>query len=78
MADFIRIIDSSSTVRLNRDIKVDAEIYPATGIDVLIVGAGVGGLTAALECYRNGNKVRIFERESQVRTAGEQPNPSSL
>ena len=36
--------------------------YPETGISVLVVGAGIGGLTAALECWRKGHSVRIFER----------------
>jgi hypothetical protein len=37
--------------------------YPETGIDVLIVGAGMGGLMTALECWRKGhNVVRILER----------------
>jgi succinate dehydrogenase/fumarate reductase flavoprotein subunit len=35
--------------------------YPPTGIDILIVGGGLGGLTAALECYRKGHNVRILE-----------------
>lgn len=36
--------------------------YPSTGIDVLIVGTGFGGLTAALELTRKGHNVRILER----------------
>lgn len=32
------------------------------GINVIISGAGVGGLMAALECWRIGCTVRIFER----------------
>ena len=37
--------------------------HPDTGIDVLIVGAGMGGLMAALECWRKGhNIVGILER----------------
>lgn len=36
--------------------------YPSTGIDVLIVGTGFGGLTAALEFTRKGHNVRILER----------------
>ncbi len=36
---------------------------PETGINVLIVGAGMGGLMAALECWRKGhNIVGILER----------------
>ncbi|KAF2844830.1 putative monooxygenase [Plenodomus tracheiphilus IPT5] len=37
--------------------------HPSTGIDVLVVGAGMGGLTTALECWRKGhNVVGILER----------------
>ncbi|KNG44537.1 fad binding domain-containing protein [Stemphylium lycopersici] len=37
--------------------------HPRTGVDVLVVGAGMGGLTAALECWRKGhNVVGILER----------------
>jgi len=37
--------------------------HPNTGIDVLIVGGGVGGLMTALECWRKGhNVVGIMER----------------
>ncbi|CAI6332013.1 unnamed protein product [Periconia digitata] len=37
--------------------------HPVTGIDVLIVGAGMGGLVTALECWRKGhNIVGILER----------------
>ncbi|PYI08494.1 FAD/NAD(P)-binding domain-containing protein [Aspergillus sclerotiicarbonarius CBS 121057] len=45
--------------------------YPATGISVLIVGAGVAGLMAALECWRNGHDVRIIERSSKQVTTGD-------
>jgi NADPH-dependent 2,4-dienoyl-CoA reductase/sulfur reductase-like enzyme len=37
--------------------------HPETGIDVLIVGGGMGGLMTALECWRKGhNVVKILER----------------
>ena len=37
--------------------------HPETGINVLIVGAGMGGLMTALECWRKGhNVVKILER----------------
>ncbi|GFP60627.1 hypothetical protein ACSS6W_004246 [Trichoderma asperelloides] len=40
------------------------ERHPGTGIDVLIVGAGMGGLMSALECWRKGhNIVGILERQ---------------
>jgi monoamine oxidase len=45
--------------------------YPSTGIDVLIVGTGLAGLVAALECTRKGHNVRVLERNSTINTAGE-------
>jgi len=44
--------------------------YPETGIDVLIVGTGLAGLTAAIECIRKGHKVRVLERNHDINTAG--------
>lgn len=35
---------------------------PSTGISVLIIGAGTAGAFAALECWRKGHDVRVFER----------------
>jgi 2-polyprenyl-6-methoxyphenol hydroxylase-like FAD-dependent oxidoreductase len=46
--------------------------YPNTGIDVLIVGTGLAGLVAALECTRKGHNVRVLERNADINTAGEQ------
>lgn len=45
--------------------------YPATGIDVLIVGTGFAGLTAAIECTRKGHNVQILERNATTNTAGD-------
>ncbi|PWY89450.1 FAD/NAD(P)-binding domain-containing protein [Aspergillus sclerotioniger CBS 115572] len=45
--------------------------YPATDISVLIVGAGVAGLMAALECWRNGHNIRIIERSPEQVTTGD-------
>ncbi|KAG7446107.1 monooxygenase [Guyanagaster necrorhizus] len=35
---------------------------PLSGIDILIVGGGLAGLTAAIECHRKGHNVRVVER----------------
>ncbi|KAK0367739.1 FAD binding domain protein [Colletotrichum limetticola] len=40
-------------------------------ISVIIVGAGVGGLMAALECWRVGCSVRVFERSEYNITTGD-------
>jgi NADPH-dependent 2,4-dienoyl-CoA reductase/sulfur reductase-like enzyme len=46
--------------------------YEKTGIDVLIVGTGLAGLVAALECTRKGHNVRVLERNADINTAGKQ------
>jgi len=47
--------------------------YPNSGIDVLIVGTGLAGLTAAIECVRKGHNVRVLERNDDINTAGKPP-----
>ncbi|KAI0195515.1 hypothetical protein F4808DRAFT_464214 [Astrocystis sublimbata] len=44
---------------------------PATGIKVLIVGAGFGGLGAAIECHRQGHDVEIYEAFSELKQLGD-------
>lgn len=44
--------------------------YPKSGIDVLIVGTGLAGLTASIECVRKGHNVKVLERNSTINTAG--------
>lgn len=46
------------------------KLCPPSGISILIVGAGVGGLMSALECRRKGHNVRIIERTPTPSTAG--------
>ncbi|KAF2203821.1 FAD/NAD(P)-binding domain-containing protein [Delitschia confertaspora ATCC 74209] len=45
--------------------------YEPTGIDVLIVGTGLAGLVAAIECVRKGHNVRVLERNENINTAGD-------
>lgn len=44
--------------------------YPDSGIDVLVVGTGLAGLTAAIECYRKGHRVQVLERHTEISTMG--------
>jgi choline dehydrogenase-like flavoprotein len=44
--------------------------YESTGIDILIVGTGLAGLVAALECTRKGHNVKVLERSPTINTAG--------
>lgn len=45
--------------------------YPPTSLRVLIVGTGLAGLTASLECLRKGHTVQILERNPTINTAGD-------
>ncbi|UQC73509.1 monooxygenase [Colletotrichum lupini] len=45
--------------------------YPPSGINVIIVGAGLGGLQAAVECWRKGHEVRILEKGGAISEAGD-------
>lgn len=44
---------------------------PKTDIRVLIVGAGFGGLTAAIECHRQGHAVSIYESFPELKALGD-------
>ncbi|KAJ3555464.1 hypothetical protein NPX13_g10350 [Xylaria arbuscula] len=45
--------------------------YPQTGIKVVVSGGGVGGLFAALECWRKGNDVEILEQNDSATPLGD-------
>ncbi|KAH8898297.1 putative monooxygenase [Thozetella sp. PMI_491] len=60
-------LDSMQSTSAPQDIK----FHPPTGISVLVVGAGVGGLMTALECRRKGHDVRVIERAPGPSTAGD-------
>ncbi|KAH7143449.1 hypothetical protein EDB81DRAFT_759891 [Dactylonectria macrodidyma] len=47
-------------------------MYPSnTGINVIVVGAGFGGLTAAIECHRQGHHVEIYESFPELKVLGD-------
>lgn len=43
---------------------------PESGIEVLVVGAGLGGLFGAIELYHQGHNVSIIEFKPQVEGFG--------
>ncbi|KAK9379756.1 putative monooxygenase [Kockiozyma suomiensis] len=43
----------------------------STGIEVIAVGAGFAGLTAAIECVRHGHKVTLLESFPDVKALGD-------
>ncbi|KAJ5888757.1 MAK1-like monooxygenase [Penicillium taxi] len=42
-----------------------------TGVKVVIVGAGFAGLTAAIECHRQGHHVEIYESFPELKALGD-------
>jgi len=42
----------------------------SSGIKVIIVGLGFAGVVAAVECYRKGHNVIVFEQASAMTSAG--------
>ncbi|GAM35635.1 hypothetical protein TCE0_017r04121 [Talaromyces pinophilus] len=44
---------------------------PSTRARVVIVGAGFGGLTAAIECHRQGHEVEIYESFPELKVLGD-------
>ena len=53
-------------------------IGPDTGIHIIIVGAGLGGLACAIESRRKGHKVTVFENAPEIMRIGDTlvpPNP---
>ncbi|KAI1206087.1 FAD/NAD(P)-binding domain-containing protein [Annulohypoxylon truncatum] len=44
---------------------------PRTGVKVIVVGAGFGGLGAAIECHRQGHDVEIYEAFPELKSLGD-------
>jgi 2-polyprenyl-6-methoxyphenol hydroxylase-like FAD-dependent oxidoreductase len=44
---------------------------PSTGIRVIVIGAGFGGLTAAIECYQRGHSVTLLEAFPELKPLGD-------
>jgi NADPH-dependent 2,4-dienoyl-CoA reductase/sulfur reductase-like enzyme len=42
----------------------------SSGIKVIIVGLGYAGAVAAIECYRKGHEVVVFEQAPQITNIG--------
>lgn len=50
--------------------KDEMKVEQPSNIDVLIVGAGLGGLCAAIECYRQGHSVSVVENKHGLEGLG--------
>lgn len=49
----------------------DTSTLSKTGINVIIVGAGFGGLTAAIECHLQGHTVTLLEAVQELKPYGD-------
>jgi 2-polyprenyl-6-methoxyphenol hydroxylase-like FAD-dependent oxidoreductase len=56
-------MSTASAPKMDRDRETD--------IFILVIGAGIAGLSFAIESYRKGHTVRIVERRSSQESAGE-------
>lgn len=43
---------------------------PSTGINILVVGSGIGGITTAIEALRKGASVKVLEKRDTFSTFG--------
>jgi 2-polyprenyl-6-methoxyphenol hydroxylase-like FAD-dependent oxidoreductase len=50
---------------------VDTTREPSTGIKIIIVGAGFGGITAAIECHLAGHDVTLLEAVPALKPYGD-------
>ncbi|KAH6652633.1 hypothetical protein BKA67DRAFT_691983 [Truncatella angustata] len=77
-------MDASTTLAVDpqtANVIVDHVLrYAPTGINVKIIGAGVGGLLSALECWRKGHDVEVLERAPALSHIGDTitPGPSGI
>jgi hypothetical protein len=73
------MIATERTVTTGTTAVIDGvQRFPENGIKVVVVGAGVGGLQAALECWRKGCDVVVLERAAQLSPLGTGPENQSL
>jgi NADPH-dependent 2,4-dienoyl-CoA reductase/sulfur reductase-like enzyme len=70
MADKI-ILTNGNSNESHDSAPLEPIAKPQTGIKVIIVGAGFGGLCAAIECHRQGHDVEVYESFKELRVLGD-------
>ena len=63
-------INGDSNV-VDKKTSLEYESSSESGVRVVIVGAGFGGLCAAIECHRQGHDVQIFESFKELKVLGD-------
>ena len=64
------MIAENSTNGTNGTVVDGVHRAPENGIKVIVIGSGVGGLCAALECWRKGCDVQVLERSEKLSPLG--------
>jgi monoamine oxidase len=55
------------TIAVTKGCGVEGTAPPgSSGVCVIVVGCGYGGIAAAIECHRKGHKVVVFEKNEEV------------
>lgn len=67
-------MSGKTTSNLNEEIVDGIQRSPSNGIKVIVIGAGVGGLLTALECWRAGCDPIVLERADAISPIGESSN----
>ena len=62
--------------RLNQAAEMSRE--SPSGINILVVGAGLGGLFASIELYRQGHSVSIIESKPKIEGFGSFYLPATI
>ena len=51
--------------------------YPSSGINILVAGAGIAGLSFAIEAHRKGHEVSVIDRRPHFNDYGKTPTTLS-
>jgi NADPH-dependent 2,4-dienoyl-CoA reductase/sulfur reductase-like enzyme len=63
-------LPGKKTNKMTKELHHTVSAPDSTGIKVIIVGLGLAGLTAAIECHRKGHSVIVLEKVSELQHDG--------
>ncbi|EAW16447.1 FAD-dependent monooxygenase fmqB [Aspergillus fischeri NRRL 181] len=67
------IIPQTETMTISAGSGPDGVVTPhSSGIRVIVVGLGIAGITAAVECHRKGHSVIVVDKVQSIRPHGDQ------
>ena len=54
----------------------DVAVPHSSGVKVIVVGMGLGGLVTAVECMRKGHTVLAFDQQPEIKALGIYAHPN--